>query len=402
MEAFLRGHRISQMKQANNNEVELLLKSLARGRGESPLQSRATSGESVASEHLDADELNSYAEGVAPAPARARYIEHLADCEACRGIAVGLTQAAGAANRYDVREQQGGSSFWQKVTALFSQPILRYAVPALVLTAVIGIGLFALKQQRQTDLVAQNQPEVAAPPSSQGDTRAALNPTPGSPTAVQNGAETGLNAETTKAKDQDQKTQEAGQASLVPESSVAKATPPKDTAQPGEAAGAPATQAYAPEPKVAAPPPPAPLYDAEKSTELAKERPAKREDQPRDQDEALRSESDDVHGPNRSRNNTALPASRSAGAMGGRGPSGADKKKASEVEIRTVMGRHFTREGDAWVDTAYESSRATIRVARGSDQFRALVADEPGIRTIAEQLGGVVIVVWKNQAYRIQ
>ena len=159
MEAFLRGHRISQMKQANNNEVELLLKSLARGRGESPLQSRATSGESVASEHLDADELNSYAEGVAPAPARARYIEHLADCEACRGIAVGLTQAAGAANRYDVREQQGGSSFWQKVTALFSQPILRYAVPALVLTAVIGIGLFALKQQRQTDLVAQRSEE---------------------------------------------------------------------------------------------------------------------------------------------------------------------------------------------------------------------------------------------------
>ena len=391
------------MKQANNNEVDLLLRSLARGHGKPPLQGGATSRESVASEHLDADELNSYAEGVAPAPARARYIQHLADCEACRGIVVGLTQAAGAANRYDVREQQGGSSFWQKLTALFSPPILRYAVPALVLTAVIGIGLFALKQQRPADLVAQNQPEVAAPPSSQGGTRAVLNPTPGSPTAVQNGAETGSNAEAGKGKDnlQGQKTQAVEQPTLAPESGVAK-TASKDTAQPGEAAGAPATQTYAPEPKAAAPAPPAPLYDAEKSTELAKERPAKREDQPRDQDEVLRTESNDVHGPNRSRNNTALPASRSAGAMGGRGPSGADKKKATEVETRTVMGRHFTRAGDAWVDTAYESSRKTIRVARGSDQFRALVADEPGIRTIAEQLGGVVIVVWKNRAYRIQ
>jgi hypothetical protein len=67
-----------------------------------------------------------------------------------------------------------------------------------------------------------------------------------------------------------------------------------------------------------------------------------------------------------------------------------------------VMGRRFRWDGDAWVDTAYESSRATTRVVRGSDQFRALVADEPGIRTIAEQLDGVVIVVWKGRAYRIQ
>ena len=404
MEAFLRGYRISQMKQANNNEVDLLLRSLAHGRGESQPQGGATTGESIASEHLDADELNSYAEGVAPAPARARYIEHLADCEACRGIAVGLTQAAGAANRYDVREQQGGSSFWQKLTALFSPPILRYAVPALVLTAVIGIGLFALRQQRPTDLVAQNQPEVAAPLSSQGDTRAALNPTPGSPAVAQNGAETGSTAEAGKGKDnlQGQKTQAVEQPTLAPESSVAK-TASKDTAQPGEAAGAPATQAYAPEPKAAALPPPAPLYDAEKSTELAKERPAKREDQPRDQDEARRRESDDVHGPNRSRNNTALPANaRTAGVMTERGPSGTDKKKVGELESRTVMGRKFTQEGKTWVDTAYESSQKTIRVARGSDQFRALIADEPGIRTIAEQLSGVVIVVWKNRAYRIQ
>ena len=89
--------------------------------------------------------------------------------------------------------------------------------------------------------------------------------------------------------------------------------------------------------------------------------------------------------------------------MGGRGPSGMDKsKKAAVAETRTVMGRQFTREGDAWVDVAYDAPRATVRLSRGSEQFRALVADEPGIRTIAEQLNGVVIVVWKGRAYRIQ
>src|SRR5436190_4899495 len=105
------------MKQAKNNEVDLLLRALARGRDASSLQGETTP-QSVASEHLDADELNSYAEGLAPAPARARYLEHLADCETCRGMVVGLTQAAGAVNRHDVVPQPGGLSFWQKLTAL--------------------------------------------------------------------------------------------------------------------------------------------------------------------------------------------------------------------------------------------------------------------------------------------
>src|ERR1700704_3415967 len=84
------------MKQANNNEIDLLLQSLARGRDERALQSRAMSGDGKQAhrEHLDADELNSYAEGVVPAPARARYTEHLADCEQCRSIVIGLTQTA--------------------------------------------------------------------------------------------------------------------------------------------------------------------------------------------------------------------------------------------------------------------------------------------------------------------
>lgn len=383
------------MKQANNNEVDVLLRALARGRDASLLQSETTSAGSVASRHLDADELNSYAEGLAPVPARARYMEHLADCETCRGIVVGLTQAAGSVNRHDVVPQPGGLSFWQKLTALFSPPVLRYAVPALVLTVVIGIGLFAFRQPRQTDFVAQNQP---APPA-HGDNSAAVNSTAGSLGSVPASSPSGAIVDSTKRKDQ--ATQPVVQPTVAPDSNVAK-TASKDSTQAGEGTFATSQQTYAPEPKAAAPPPPTTLVDgAEKSNALAKERAAKREDRPRDQEEAYRTESDDVHGPNRSRSNTAQPAS-SSGMTAGRGPSSIDKKKTAEVETRTVMGRHFNREGDAWVDTAYQSSRATIRVSRGSEQFRALVADEPAIRTIAEQLGGVVIVVWKNRAYRIQ
>jgi hypothetical protein len=142
--------------------------------------------------------------------------------------------------------------------------------------------------------------------------------------------------------------------------------------------------------------------DANKSGELAREKLARREDEGRSRD-AFRNQSVDEHGPNRSRNNNAMPmGQRNVGAVGGRGPSGGDKNKVEVVETRSVSGRRFIREGNAWVDIDYDSSRSTIRVTRGSDQFRALVADEPGIRAIADQLSGTIIVLWKNRAYRIQ
>ena len=150
------------MKQANNNEVDILLRSLARGREGQVLRSLSGSGDTGTSSHLDADELNSYAEGVLPAPARQRYTEHLADCDVCRGIVVGLTSAAGVSIRSDVTEQKSGLSFWQKLATFFSPAVLQYAVPAVVLTTVIGIGLLIFLQQRQSGFVARNQPQDAS------------------------------------------------------------------------------------------------------------------------------------------------------------------------------------------------------------------------------------------------
>ncbi|HZD95111.1 MAG TPA: zf-HC2 domain-containing protein, partial [Candidatus Sulfotelmatobacter sp.] len=373
------------MKQANKNEVDLLLRSLARGRKQTSQRGSETGdAKQVLSAHLDTDELNSYAEGLAPDPARARYVEHLADCEACRGIVVGLTQAAGAANRFEVPEQKGGAGFLQKLSGFLSPKVLGYAIPALVLTIVIGIGLVALKQRQGIQFIAQNEPQGAPPPAVQNHNDSELN-SPAQPQAtVQNGirSETTSNPAREKTALEDKKIQ-VGQESSKPDSIAMKAAPAKDAGQPVDVGSLAGSRPYAPEPKAAAAPPPAPILETEKSAELAKERPAKREDQARDQDEVLKAQSDDVHGPNRSRTTTSQPASqRGAGVMSGRGPSGLDKNKKAAVETRSVMGRHFTREGDAWVDTAYEYSRAPIRVNRGSDQFRALVADEPGLRTI--------------------
>jgi hypothetical protein len=174
---------------------------------------------------------------------------------------------------------------------------------------------------------------------------------------------------------------------------------------------------YAPEPKAAAPAPAASTLseaDVDKSAAFGKEQPAKRENRDRQQ-EVFKNTPSDEHGPNRSTAPTTAGATlsnrRVDGLSAGRGgPYNQPKKdkageragEKAEVETRTVSGRRFAREGNAWVDTAYDPSRTPIKVARGSEQFRALVADEPELRAITEQLNGVIIVVWKNRAYRIQ
>ncbi|HVF28842.1 MAG TPA: hypothetical protein VM943_11405 [Pyrinomonadaceae bacterium] len=85
------------------------------------------------------------------------------------------------------------------------------------------------------------------------------------------------------------------------------------------------------------------------------------------------------------------------------GRATSDSALESSVETRSVAGRRFRRLGGAaWVDAEYKSSASLTNVTRGSEQYRALVADEPELRRVAEQLGGEVIVVWKNRAYRIR
>jgi len=402
------------MKQADNNEVDLLLRSLAKTwEGKTLLSGSLSADERGAfADHLDADELNSYAEGVAPAPARARYTAHLADCDRCRGIVIGLTQASGATAHYEAAVEQRGAGFWQKLSALLSPAVLRYAVPVLALAGLIGISLFVFRQRSSHEFMAENLPPVTtSTPSDQfkpaEPAAGYLEPTTPEIPKTPSDTHTALNQE-------EQKTQAEKNPAQVPgsDSEFGAARSLKDLKSTGKESGEAQSQpADAAETKAATPAAPSTsiLSQADKSAGIAKEQPAKRDDR----DEAKRNQylfkntPSDEHGPNRS------AAPRAAGAVNSPRVSEPTNERAGgetnqKLETReagtvtTVAGRHFKHEGNTWIDTAYEPSRGTINVNRGSEQYRALVADEPGLRTIANQLRGVVIVVWKNRVYRIQ
>lgn len=398
------------MKQADNNEVDLLLRALARrARDVSPSPGASTSGSanSRPSDHLDADELNSYAEGVLSASERAQYTKHVADCTRCRRILVGLTQAASAPRPYEVLAGQRRLSFWHKFSPFFSGPVLRYAVPALALTAVIAISMIALRQQRRSELVARNQPtNSSAALSESGSTKLPPSnealPTQASSTP-QRGIESKQNSEGIREKKDAPVVGEMAQApgTSAGANEISSSSLAKDSSQSEPSAGIVGLRpSYAPEP-------PRPMMDeADKVRTIQKEQPAERQDQERQREQKKDQpiETTASRGPSKAgvatfktRRIEQLPAGTTESRSGGK-----DKNESrDEVETKNVSGRHFRRQGNAWIDTAYESSRATINVARSSEQFRSLVADEPGIRAIAQQLGGEVIVVWKGRAYRI-
>ena len=68
-------------------------------------------------------------------------------------------------------------------------------------------------------------------------------------------------------------------------------------------------------------------------------------------------------------------------------------------QTRSVKGRKFQQRGNALVDVKFKASMSIRNIARGSDEYDAL---DSGLRSIAQQLSGEVVVVWKGKAYRIR
>lgn len=155
------------MKEAFDREFDSLLRRHARGAaGVREGGARATPD----APHLDADELSAFAEGALPAPARVAAVSHLAECDQCRGIAVGLARASGfavasekgaaavAAAAPAVRSEASGHAGWRAwLSSLFAPRVLRYAAPLLALCVVGVVSFVALRSPRQNGSAPSTQ-----------------------------------------------------------------------------------------------------------------------------------------------------------------------------------------------------------------------------------------------------
>src|SRR5437764_6016731 len=121
---------------------------------------RASSNAGI--EHLDADELNAFAEGSLPVAARSRFVSHLADCDDCRRLVSQLAISAGAVAKAETSGAPATAdvSWLEKLGVFFRPPALRYAAFAAVVVAAVGVAFLVMRQtqqNRESALVAKNE-----------------------------------------------------------------------------------------------------------------------------------------------------------------------------------------------------------------------------------------------------
>jgi hypothetical protein len=381
------------MRPEPNNDIDLLLRQLSRHNGVSVSETEEP--------HLDADELNSYVANALPAPARARYMEHLADCSSCRKLVAQLSDAQGPVPERQSATVVSPSGLKSFLASLFSPMVLRYAVPALGLIAIATLGVLYTSSGRKATSVAelrdtgQSQPALATSPA--------------------------IEAPTAGPYSSDSATQkpEATRGAVAP---VSKEAAPVTSQVPETAGTSAATQpAAAPKTAPASEPPPVEVQKQKEESvsqpTVARDSVKATADEPA-KNEARKSETEAVTvTPNAiARRDIQVRPSKQGGAgvgsvqdfkraapAEGRTRSREEAKDAEPAsETRSVAGRRFRKSAGVWIDTAFDASKSITTVARGSEQFQALVADEPSIRQIAEQLDGEIVVVWKGRTYRIR
>ena len=74
------------------------------------------------------------------------------------------------------------------------------------------------------------------------------------------------------------------------------------------------------------------------------------------------------------------------------------RDEESSIGRKVIAGKTFERKQGVWYDTAY-SGHPTINVRRGTAEYNKL---DGALRSIANSLSGVAVIVWGAKAYRIQ
>ena len=409
----------------NDVQIDVLLRRYAKH-----------AGGASSPEHLDVDELNAFAEGALPPAARARYVSHLADCDNCRQLVSQLAMSAGTTIAEPAGATAGERISWsQRLGALFAPRTLRYAAFAVVLIAAVGVVfLLSRRPANNSALVAQNEPLNQT-------AETAVKPGLAAPQASVDEVarqDTNRNAATRSSPQVHEESRERAESKVA---SVQPPSPPEattSTTRPALAAKKGAEPAKTESQPSYAPPPPGETQGLEArsrqkqnvgglasgprktdsaddkykamdraETTIAKERPADESNRGA-MNQAPQSNSRIVQekrgGPRRSMDNIAQTQRNEqeqrvqtpktvTGATAGTATS------EEAPETRSVGGRKFRKQGSAWVDLKFKSSMSVKTVARGSEEFSSL---DSGLRSIASQLSGEIIVVWKSKAYRIR
>lgn len=362
----------------------------------------------VTSGHLDADAVAAFAENALPMKAQQLYTEHFADCDRCRKLLLQaiLTNTEAVATTASAVSAPAVEAVMPWYGKLFRTPNLALAIGALVLAFSCVLGYLALQNRNSS-----NNADVALvtePAQSKRGPYYSGESSGGSPNSNMAAANTVTNIANIPAPNTSAMPSAiSNTASNTTANAMGRADSTTGAGQPEKERGfaLDGVTAEAPKPATAAPPKsPKPVDQplAERDERKAGDDKTKDDKTKEDSKDLMLSKQE-----SRMAREAVPPSAKKTGTNRASGPRQnqntqnemSNQNAAGMLSAgKTVGGKTFENRNGAWYDKAYHG-QATTNVRRGTDAYKKL---DRGLRSIADTIGGTVVVVWKNKAYRIQ
>ncbi len=368
-----------------DKEIDILLRRMPKSDAD------ISANETLRAAHPDADEISAFAENALPEKARRRYAAHFADCGSCRENLSELI-LLNAENESETPEEKKEITIAAPVIPwyrkLFAFPNIAYAMGALVLaftglTAFIVLQNFTSENLNVARTSNTNSIDRASAPM-QGDplmetSNTASNANSATNISPLNSPDTSVQSPLNKSAGETNLPEQTRQESLPLDEADSTSAKPSATPAPTEGAkiqqsdkeNLPTTPMSADgvtvaESQTMPPPAPAPKPAARKKIET--------------EDSANVTLSERSSGKDDNENRKSAGSANLSG------------------ERQQIGGKTFTRKDRVWYDSAYRN-QPTTNVRRGTNDYKKL---DSGLRSITDKLAGVVVIVWKEKAYRIQ
>ncbi|MGI8467630.1 MAG: zf-HC2 domain-containing protein [Pyrinomonadaceae bacterium] len=376
-----------------DKEIDILLRQTAR-RGETVSE--------IAGSHPDADEINAFAEHVLPEKARLRTVNHLAACARCRNILSNLMNFNTETSSEIISESKLESALipWYKRLFVFPQIAYTMGLTILIFAGIIAIVVLKNSTRDNSSEVARvdEKPQIVNSVFNGANANSAS-----SNSAMNSAAYTNSNATAAKVlpNSQNKNNSRALSANSNAAARDKNVEPAKSAPKTTEPSSESESAKKEKQEMVAAAPPRENNYTVNGTTNDSARRqaefPQNSASQNQSSDTAAASDTRGVQSPAiNGRNTQSLRVSKNRAETKADNSSDADENKAAET--RSVGGKNFRRAGGIWYDVKYKGQK-TINVTRGSNDYKKL---DGGLRSIADNLSGIVVIIWKDKVYRIQ
>jgi len=358
----------------------------------------ASATANLKSAHLDADEISAFAENALPENVKQKYTIHFADCNRCRSILSNLI-ALGTETEIEIPLVQTVKT--EKVAAvipwyrkLFAAPNLAYTMGALLL-AFSGLIAFVVLQNNNASSgleISQISEQAEkpqgpsfneVPPTQEKFSNSAMSNSMSSNSSMMSNAAPNVSSTNSAPAQSETKT------TTIPAANTIMSAAPKPVTSAGEPASPEIREdSFAMLPN---------KNNLPSQAVNANTNAAKKEEPKKTENEQTVVDTTDSAKSAQNKRIEQLPVN--GRSVPSESLMAAKQKKARVTsETTSVNGKTFRRAGGVWTDSAYKE-QPTTNISRGTNEYKKL---DSNLRSIVENLGGTVIVVWKEKAYQIQ